>query len=137
MADIPTSQTSIQLYSCVDESVQNAIINIYHKDRLLEMIEALVTQKSNSIVCQITFASMSQHEDEPIQQYLVCLKAIATDCNFSCEHDLSDIYIKDQFIRGVANSTLQTDLLAKAMVLKSLEQNICHAESVESTNTIS
>ena len=27
MTDMPTSQTSIQLYSCADESVQNAILN--------------------------------------------------------------------------------------------------------------
>ena len=99
------------------------------------MIEALVTQKSNPMVHQITFTSMSQHKDEPIQQYLVHLRAIVTDCNFPCpccEHDLSDIYIKDQFIRGIANNALRTDLQAKAGVLKSLNQNICHAEAFES-----
>ena len=103
MTDMPTSQTSIQLYNWADVSVQNAIFNTDTKffttnpDRLLEMIEVLVTQKSNPMVHQITFASMSQHEDEPIQQYMVCLKATATDCNFSCpccEHDLSDIYTR-------------------------------------------
>ena len=43
------------------------------------------------------------------------------------EYVLFDIYIKDQFIRGIANDALQTDLLAKPWVLKSLDQNICHA----------
>ena len=103
-------------------------------DRLLRMIEVLVTQKSNPMVHQITFASMSQHEDEPIQQYIVRLRGMATDCNFSCprcEHDISDIYIKDQFIKGIANNTLQTNLLAKAGVLKSLDQNVCYAEASE------
>ena len=55
--------------------------------------------------------------------------------NFSCpccEHDLSDIYIKDQFIRGIANDTLQTNLLAKAGVLKSLNQNVYPSEAFES-----
>lgn len=141
MTDMPTSQTNIQLYSCADESVQNAIINTYPKffatdpDKLLEMTEALVTQKSNPMVHRITFASISQHEDESIQQYLVRLRSTATDCNFSCphcDHDLSDTYIKDQFIRGIANDTLQTDLLAKARLLKSLDQNVCHAEAFES-----
>ena len=28
--------------------------------------------------------------------------------------DLSDIYIKDQFIRGIANNALQTDLTTKS-----------------------
>ena len=79
---------------------------------------------------------MSQDEDEPIQNYLVCLRAIAVDCNFtcpSCEYDLSDIYIKDQIIRGIVNDTLQADLLTKAGMLKSLELNIHHAEAFEST----
>ena len=87
------------------------------------------------MVHRITFTSISQHKDESIQQYLVCFRATATDCNFSCphcEHDLSDIYIKDQFIRGIGNNALHTNLLAKARVLKSLNQNICHDESFES-----
>ena len=98
------------------------------------MIEALVTQRLNPMVHRITFASVSQHEDESIQQYLVRLRATATDCNFlcpHCEHDLSDIYIQDQLIRGIVNDTLETDLLAKAGVLKSLVQNVCHAEPFE------
>ena len=142
MTDTPTSQTSIQLYSCADESVQNTIINTYPKffttdpDRLLEMIEVLVTQKSNPMVHWTTFTSISQHEDKPIQQYLVRLRATATDCNFSCpccDHDLSNIYIKDQFIRGIANGALQTNLLVKAELLKSLNQNVYHAEAFELT----
>ena len=137
---MPTSRTNIQLYSCADKSVQNAIIKTYPKffntdpDKLLEMIEALVTQRSNPMVHWITVASMSQHEDESIQQYPFCCRAMATDCNFSCphcEHNLSNFYIKDQFIRMIANDTLQIDLLAKAGVLKSLDQNVCHAEAFE------
>ena len=83
----------------------------------------------------ITFASKSEHEDKSIQQYLVHLRATAIDYNFSCphcEHDLSDIYLKDQFIRGVANNILQTNLLAKVKVLKSINHNVCHAEAFES-----
>ena len=141
ITDMPISQTNVQLYSCADEFVQNAIINTYPNflttdpDKLLEMTETLVTRRSNPMVNRMTFASLSQHEDESIQQYLVRLRSTATDCNFSCphcDHDLSDIYIKDQFIKGVANETLQTDLLAKARLLKTLDQNICHAEAFES-----
>ena len=80
---------------------------------------------------------MSQNESEPIQNYLVRLRVIAVDCSFSCpscEHDLSDIYIKDQIIRRVEKDTLQADLLAKAGTLKTLEQNVCHAEAFESAS---
>ena len=99
------------------------------------MVEVLVTQRSNPIVYHLAFASMFQDKDEPIQNYLVCLRAIAIDCNFTCpmcEYNLSNIYIKDQIIQGIANNTLQADLLAKTGMLKSLEQNIRHAEAFES-----
>ena len=140
ITDMPTSQANVQLYSCADESTQNAIINTYpnffttNPDKLLEMTEALVTQKSNPMVHRMTFASISQHEDESIQQYLICLRFTAIDCNFSCshfDHDLSDIYIKDQFIKRISNDMLQSDLLVKARLLRTLNQNVCHAEAFE------
>ena len=141
MTNMPSSQFNIHLYNCADEAVQNAIINTHPNffttdpDKFLDMVEALVTQRSNHIVHRLAFVSMSQDEGEPIQNYLVRLRAIAVDCSFSCptcEHDLSDIYIKDQIIRGVANDALQADLLAKAGNHKTFEQNVRHAEAFES-----
>ena len=131
----PSSQFNIHLYNCADEAVQNVIINAHPNffttdpDKLLDTVEALVTQRSSPIVHCLAFASMSQDEGEPIQIYLVHLRAVAVDCSFlcpSCEHDLSDIYNKDQIIRGVPNDTLQADLLAKAGTPKTLEQNVRH-----------
>ena len=131
---------NIHLYNCADEAVQNAIINthpnyfITDPDKLLDMVEVLVTQRPNPIAHCLVFASMSQDKDESIQNYLVCLRVIAIDCKFTCpssEHDLFDIYTKDQIIWGIASDTLQADLLAKAGTLKSLEQNIHHAEAFD------
>ena len=105
MTNMPSSQFNIHLYNCADETVQNAIINTHPNffttdpDKLFDMVEALVTQRSSPIVHHLAFVSMSQDEGEPIQNYLVRLRAVAVDCSFSCpmcEHDLSDIYIKDQ-----------------------------------------
>ena len=141
MTNMPGSQFNIHLYNCADKVVQKAIINTHPNffttdpDKLLDMIEALVTQTSNPIVHHLAFASMSQNEGEPIQNYLVRFRAVAVDCSFSCpsyERDLSDIYIKDQIIRGVANDTLHVNLLTKAGTLKTLEQNVRHAEAFES-----
>ena len=137
MTDMPISQTNIQLYSCADESIQNAIINTYPKffttdpDKMLEMTEALVTQRSNHMVhicINITWRRIYSTIPDSFW-------TMATDCNFSCphcQHDLSNIYIRDQFIRGIANDILQTNLLAKAGVLKSFNQNVCHAKAFES-----
>ena len=104
-------------------------------DKLLDIVEALVTQRSNPIIHRLAFASMSQDEDEPIQNYLIHLRAMAVDCNITCpsyEHDLFDVYIKDPIIWGITSNTLQANLLAKAGMLKSLEQNVCHDEAFES-----
>ena len=119
----------------------NAIINTHPNffstdpDKLLDIVEVLVTQRSNPIIHCRACASMFQDEDEPIQKYLVCLRVVAIVCNFTCpmyEYNLSDICIKDQIIQGIANDTLQTDLLAKVGMPNSLKQNVCHAEAFES-----
>lgn len=98
------------------------------------MLEALVTQKSNPMVHRLFVASISQGPGESIQQFVVHLRGTVQDCDFTCpicSHDLSDIYIKDQLVRGTANDALQADLLAKANSLKTLEQNIDQAEAFE------
>ena len=113
MTNMPSSQANIHLYNCADETVQNAIIDthpnffITDPDKLFDMVKVLVTQRLNPIIHRLAFVSMSQDEDEPIKNYLVRHRAVAVDCNFtypSCEHDLSDIYIKDQIIWGIANN---------------------------------
>ena len=50
---LPPTQINIQVYSCTDETIQNTIINTYpgffksNPSKLLDMLEALVTQKLN------------------------------------------------------------------------------------------
>ena len=140
MTNMPSAQTNIQLYNCTDEAVQTSIINTYPKffseepNRLMGMLELLVTQKSNPIVHRLSFASISQGPGESVQQFIVRLRGKAQDCDFTCpigNHDLSGIYIKDQLIKGTANDAQQADLLAKACSLKIREENINHAEAFE------
>ena len=49
----------------------------------------------------------------------------------NCHFDLQSINIKDQFIRGLQNKLIQTDILAKASQLKTLEDVIKHSEAFE------
>ena len=97
---------NIQLYNCAEETVQNSIINTYPEffnadpSKLLDMLEVLVTMKSNPIVHRISFSSIAQGDSEPVKDYLIRLKSGARDCNFicpNCHHDLSSIYVKDHF----------------------------------------
>ena len=137
---ITGSQIQAQLYSCCGEDVQNSLVNtitdiftVSEKD-LLKAIETSVTKRSNPSVHRMSFASMVQSVDETIQEYVVKLKSSAPDCEFACpgcNYDLQSEHIKDQFIRGLFNESLQTDILAKASHLKTLEDIIKHAEAFE------
>ena len=140
MTNLSDTQMNVQLYNCAEETVQNSIINTYPEffnadpNKLLDMLEVLVTMKSNPIVHRISFSSIAQGDGEPVSDYLIRLRSGARDCNFicpNCDHDLSGIYVKDQFIRGIANDALQADLLAKAGSLETLEQNVSHAQAFE------
>ena len=62
------------------------------------------------------------------------LRSSAVDCAFSCplcEADISEANIKDQFLSGLNNEILQTDMLAKADKLSTLEEMIKHGEAFE------
>ena len=81
----------------------------------------------------MNFGALQQFEHETIQDFEVRLNSASIDCEFSCpncHYDLSEIHIKDQFIRGLFNDTLQTDILAKANQFKHL-QHIVHAKAFE------
>ena len=115
MTNMPSFQANIHFYNCADEAMQNARINTHRNffttdpDKLFDMVEILDTQNSNPITRHLAFAYMSQDEDGPIQNYPVCLRAVAVDCNFTCpssDHDQCDIYIKDYInMVGIANNT--------------------------------
>jgi len=77
----------------------------------------------------MTFSSLNQNPKENIQDYLVRLRSSAPDCEFvcpSCNFDISNEHIKDQFICGLYAEFIQTDILAKAGQLKALDDVIKH-----------
>ena len=71
---------------------------------------------------------------ESIKDFLMRIRPLAVDCEFSCpacKTDISSINIKDQLIRSLHNETLQTDILAKATQLKTIDNIVKHAEAFE------
>ena len=137
----PRDQVAAILYNACDSAVQNSIINTcdnfftLNEDAILTTIEKIVTQQSNPSVHRLAFSNISQSETESIKDFLVRLKSTAKDCEFqcpNCQHDLLPLNVKDQFIRGLNNSMLQTDILAKAETLNTLELAVKHAEAFES-----
>ena len=88
---------------------------------MIETLEQIVTKKFNSMVHQLHFRSIHQLQEESIKDFVVRLRFSAPDCEFQCPNchfDLQSINIKDQFIRGLQNASIQTDILAKASQLK-------------------
>jgi len=137
---IPTTELPAHLYNACDPDVQNSIINAIqnflqlNEQAALDAIESVVTRRSNPAIHRMSFSTINQGEHEPIKDFLIRLRSAAVECEFdcpNCKHDLSPINIRDQFIRGLNNSTLQTDILAKASLLKDLNLIISHAEAFE------
>ena len=78
--------------------------------------------------------SITQGETETVQDFVIHLQTAVPDCEFSCpscDFDLSENNVRDQFIRGLSNTLIQTDILTKASQLTSLEQVTNHAKSIE------
>ena len=77
MTNLPTTQSNI--YNCSNKVVQNSIINTYleffntNPCKLLNMLEVLVTQKSNPMVHKISFLLIVQSDNESLQKYLIRL----------------------------------------------------------------
>ena len=127
LTKLPDSQIGPLLYSACDDTVQNSIINSTIKffnlteEKMLETLEEIVTRRVNTSVHRKNFRNIMQEENQTIQNYLTSIRAAAVDCEFvcpECELDISRVDIKDQFIQGLRNETLQMDILAKADQLR-------------------
>jgi transposase InsO family protein len=141
LTEIPSPLIAAQIYNNCDTNVQNAIINSSSRDffkltedEILNLVEKIVTKRSNPSVHRLAFSSLAQSENEPVKDFVVRLKSSARDCEFvcpSCKHDLIPGNVKDQLVRGLHNGSLQTDILAKADTLTDLDAVVKHAESFE------
>ena len=128
------------LYTACDSTVQNSIINTHPDFHSLSEVDALkalrtiVTQQVNPELHRKMFGDIVQSENQTIKDFVVQLRSAATDCAYACpgcELDLSESHIRDQFIRGLHNKSLQADVLAKTNQLKTLDELIKHAQSYE------
>ena len=127
-------QTSNHLFIAWDEIVQNSLVN--SNRGFFKAIEQVVTKSANLAVHRMNFGSLMQHENEPIKDFLVLLCYMAVDCEFICpaySHGLSNSKIKVQFLCAFQNEIQQTDLLAKASQLKTIEEIVQHAEAFETS----
>ena len=104
--------------------------------KLLVLIKKkrVVTKHSNPSVHRMNFGSITQSSAETIQEFVVRLRSLAPDCEFicpNCTFDLQSNHIRDQFIRGLHNETLQADILANVRWLTTLQDIIKYSEAFE------
>ena len=141
MSGIQKDYIAAQIYSLCDVNVQNSIINTstnffsLEEKAILDTLERIVTRRANPTVHRMTFYNIVQAENESVNDYLVRLNATAIDCEYTCpqcKHDLSPSHVRDQFIKGISNSDLQADILAKAESLTTIEAVVKHAQAHES-----
>ena len=152
ITNLQPARSTAHLYNACNDEVQMSLINTHpdflsmNEEDALKAIEPIVTVRSNPAVHRKAFGELIQGENQTVKNFVVRLRSAATDCAFQCpnpecQYDLSSINIKDQFIRGLNNSTLQAEILAKTNQLKTLDDVTNYAESFETAirdqNTLS
>ena len=118
ISHIPNTNLAAQLYHLCSN-----LFSLNESD-ILQTLKSIVTKQSNPADHHLNFSNLYQHEHKTINDYLVHLKTSAMYCEISCpncSHNLLTAHVNDQFICGMHNDVLQTDILAKADLLKSLK----------------
>ena len=104
------------------------------EEKMIGTLKKIVIKKCNPTVYLLHFKSIHQLQEKSIKDFVVRLKSSVPDCKFQCSNchfDLQSINIKDQFIRGLQNESIETDILAKVTQLKTLEAVIKHLKAFE------
>ena len=140
ITQITLADAAAHLYNACDDAVQTSLINTYSnfltmdEKTALDTIKSVVTSQINPGVHIKNFGELMQGEKETVQHFMVTLRSAASDCAFecpSCKFNLSSENIKNQLIRGLSNTTLQAEILAKVDQLKTLEDIVKYAEAFE------
>ena len=138
LLNLPPQQLVLYLYNACDDTVRNTITNAHPgfldktEEEALKTIKLIVTKKVYRGVHRKAFINMRQGDDT-IQQFVVNLRSAAVECSYqcpseTCQFDLSEEHIRDQFIAGLSNSVLQTEILANlGGVFKSIVSYKCQS----------
>ena len=137
---LPSSLIGPRLYNACNDTVQYSLTNSHltffdiDESAMLKAIEKKVTKSVNPAVHWMNLGNLMQSEVESTKGFLMRICSLTVDCEFSfpaCKTDLSSINIKDQFIYRLHNETIQTDVLAKATQLKTIDDLVKNTETFE------
>ena len=136
MTGLPSSQVGPHLYNACNDPVEHGLVNLHltffdmDESAMLEVNEKIVVKCMNPVIHWMNCGNLMQSEGESIKDFLLRIRSLAVDCEFSCpacKTDISNINIKEQFTHGLQNKTLQTDILAKGTKMKTTDDIVKHA----------
>lgn len=89
-------------------------------DELVAKVETHLCPKKNILVIQHRFLSTYQSEEQTIADFVALLRRDINDCAFvsacQCNADISNIFLRAQFIRGIKDNTIREQLLQSGRV---------------------
>lgn len=84
-------------------------------DELVRKLESHLCPKKNILVLQHRFLSTYQSEEQTLADYVALLRRDISDCQFvstcDCHADISDMFLRAQFIRGIKDNNIRERLL--------------------------
>lgn len=85
-------------------------------DELMKLLETHLSPVPNRIIEQHKFLSRVQAPNETISMYVASLRQLTTNCKFVCPQqtcgvNISNVFLRAQFIRGINDSTIREKLL--------------------------
>ena len=101
------------LTNLISTQIYKSISEIRNFDRAMQALEKTFVQPKNTVFCRHLLATRRQKESESIDQYLLSLKGLAKDCEFTAASALEarDEHIMDAFINGVSSGVIRQRLL--------------------------
>lgn len=90
-------------------------LNDIKYDELLQLLEGHLSPKKNVLVVQHQFLSKYQMEKQSISEFVATLRADISECEFvsscECKASVADLFLRAQFIRGIADNNVREQLL--------------------------
>ena len=137
---IAENLASTALYHCCNEDLQADIMRDLQNDvasmkesDLLSAIKRLAVKEESTLVHRINLSKMTQAPGTGIRTFLASLRGQASLCNYTakcsvaeCTHtfDYSNEIIKDNLVRGIADSEILSDLLGDPRTDRTLEETV-------------
>ena len=138
-----TNYMNIHIYNLCDESVQTIIHNTHAtfeektEEEFLNILKKIVTQQCNPRVHRCQFMKLTQNPAETMKNFATRLQTTAVECEFkckSCNANIEEQFVEDQFINGMRDNRIQMELFAKDTELESFQSIFTLAERLEAAS---